>query len=310
MFYKAGSPPPPLEPCEAVLAKLPVGAYRVVPGDVLELEMPQVMRVTFQALADAERIEPYYARVREGGTISLPAVGEIAVEGKTLGQVEELVAEAYHPQHLISRPSIVARVSSFRTLRVSVVGAVEEPGVYELRSNEMFLSAGLMKAGGITKDGAKAIRIYRRSGQEIALQVQHRNIPVADVPLEGGETIEVQCLPPSTFTVTGLVKKPGEYDYPAGARYNLIQAMGVAGGVDGIADPQYVRIIRPDKNGEICSAVLRIGPAEILDSGATLVKPGDAVQVLHTPRTDFRLAMTNVLKRIGFFMGASYDLND
>jgi protein involved in polysaccharide export with SLBB domain len=118
-------------------------------------------------------------------------------------------------------------------------------------------------------------------------------------------------MPPMSFNVTGLVKKPGQFEYPPGARYTLLQAISVAGGMDMIADPQFVRIIRVGKDSDkAVEMVVRIASKEdLLASASILVKPGDSVMVMNTVRTDTRTTLSNVTQRIGFFAGASYDLN-
>jgi polysaccharide biosynthesis/export protein len=311
IFTAAGSPPPAMEPRDVVLATVSVGPYRAVVGDILELDMPQVMRAVFPATADTGRIEPYLVRVRSDGTIDLPSAGTLEVGGKTLSAIEEAVAAAYFPSQLVNRPSVVARVQEYDTAKVSVTGAVNKPGVYDLRSDEMSLSAALMKAGGIAREGAQTIRVYRPSGDVVTLQVAHQSIPVADVALTGGETVQVECMPPMSFNVTGLVKKPGQFEYPPGARYTLLQAISVAGGMDTIADPQFVRIVRVGKDSDkAVDMVVRIASQEdLLACASILVKPGDSVMVMNTVRTDTRTTLSNVTQRIGFFAGASYDLN-
>jgi protein involved in polysaccharide export with SLBB domain len=70
---------------------------------------------------------------------------------------------------------------------------------------------------------------------------------------------------PTLFTVVGQVTRPGAYEYPPGGKYNLMQALAIAGGVDHIADPPYATVFRVDTGGSIVPMTFGI-------SGDSLVK--------------------------------------
>lgn len=144
-------------------AKISTGAYRVVPDDVLELTMPTVLGVvtaeSSNIVSEREQITLYVCRVSERGTITLPIVGEIEAAQKTLAEIESAIIKAYYPKYAVTRPSVYVRIVEYKTAKVSITGAVKEPGLYELRSDKMSLVALLMKAGGIIDEGAALIRI-------------------------------------------------------------------------------------------------------------------------------------------------------
>jgi protein involved in polysaccharide export with SLBB domain len=164
-FERLGSVCPEIDTGNFIMAQAQRGPYRVVIGDVLELNMPRVLQVlTLDGLQRPAEIIPYACRVSADGTITLPLVGELRVVGKTLDEIERTVINAYYPTYAVTRPSIVAKVAEHRKSKVSVVGAVENPGVYELRGDQMSVVALLMEAGGIEDEGAAAIRILRSQG--------------------------------------------------------------------------------------------------------------------------------------------------
>ena len=143
-----------------VRAKIGGGAYRIVPGDVLELTMPTILRVVIAEKPDSsERTTPYACRVSDKGTITLPIVGEIKAAEKSLAEIESSIIDAYYPKYVVTRPSVFARILEYKTVKISIIGAVEEPGIYELPSDRMSLVALLMEAGGIIDNGATLIRI-------------------------------------------------------------------------------------------------------------------------------------------------------
>ena len=87
-------------------------------------------------------------------------------------------------------------------------------------------------------------------------------------------------------SVLGLVQRPGNFDYPPYARYNLAQAIGLAGGLQMDFDPRYATVYRLKPDGTI----LRVSFQLIADGHYTEdlnihIRPGDLVAVEHTPRT-------------------------
>lgn len=295
-------------------ARIPPGPYRVVPGDLLALAMPTVLQATSTAEEERWREEPppFACLVGESGTIALPEVGELPAAGRALGEIESAVIAAYYPKYVTKRPSVMARVSRYRTVQASIVGAVEKPGVYELRSDELSLIAVLMKAGGVAEDGAQAIRILRPgasgSTTTLALPVKGLNIPFADVALTGGEIIQVERFKPRLFTVMGLVNKPGAFEYPVDQTYHVVQALAFAGGIEDTADPRYVKVYRQDVGGNIVSATFRIGGRHWAEAARIPIKPGDVVSVEHTLRTRTRKVLADIF-RVNFGANATYDIN-
>lgn len=165
-FEKAGPITPEVDIDSVLRAKKHTGYYRVVPGDILEIQMPAALRIVssdlsnwFKPVPGHDDIEPYLFRVSDAGTITLPIVGEMSVVDKTLTEIETLAVNAYHPKYVANLPSIVCKVKEYQFKNVTVVGAVLKPGLFQLRSDEMSLVAVLMKAGGIVEEGASLITI-------------------------------------------------------------------------------------------------------------------------------------------------------
>jgi protein involved in polysaccharide export with SLBB domain len=159
-FENAGPVPPSVDTDRMVRAKIGGGPYRVVTGDALELTMPAVVRfITAKEIVNNTTVTPYISRVNPSGNITLPIVGDIEAAGRTLSEIESDIIDSYYPKHVVTRPSVFARVLDYKTYKVSVSGAVMTPGIYSLRSDQMSLVALLMEAGGIIDEGAALIRI-------------------------------------------------------------------------------------------------------------------------------------------------------
>ena len=312
-FQEAGPVRPTLDLDKVMQGRPPAEPYRVVKGDVLELTMPDVVRAVEPEFMTERwwRTEPRLCRVTDAGTIVLPEAGEVPVAGKKLSEVEALVGDAYYPKYVTKRPSVVARVLEYQTLTVSVVGAVKNPGFYPLRSDEMTLVAAIMKAGGIEERGASAVRINRQGaadkGELIVMPVKGWNMPFADIPLEGGDIVEVEHLQPQELMVMGLVNKPGLYPYPVTTHYNLQQALAIAGGVDTHLNPRYAKVYRQAEDGKVIAAAFKLDGAAFTEASNLILKPGDVISVDHTAATSIRQFYTDLI-RVGFGLSAGYDL--
>ena len=181
-FANAGPIGPSVDVDRLLKARMGGGAYRVVPGEVLELTMPTILQVvTAEESAISDKTVPFACRVSETGTITLPVVGEVEAAGKTLVEIELAVIDAYHPKYTVTRPPVFARVLEYKTARVSISGAVQKPGIYSLRSEQMSVVALLMEAGGIVNEGAAVIRIIRSREATESEQEQPQSVSSAAV---------------------------------------------------------------------------------------------------------------------------------
>jgi protein involved in polysaccharide export with SLBB domain len=341
-FENAGPVRPTVDMNHLVRAKIGGGSYRVGPGDVLEVSMPAVLQVFTAELPDsADKVTPYVCRVSGNRAITFPLIGEIDVAGKSLAEIELAVIDAYYPKYSVIVPPVVARILEYNTSEVSIIGAVQKPGVYSLRSNQMSLVALLMQAEGIVDEGAAIIRITHngqpgptilqeedlidthlkrlletldngrtagiadatnsagrvRESEPLVLPVKGLNIPFADVALRDGDSVEVERLEQPLFTVIGLVNRPGNFPYPPDVQYNLMQAVGFAGGLNQAAEPRYATVYRQKPDSTIVSAIFKvIDGSKLTNASNVLIKPGDIVAVEHTSRTRTKLFLDRVFR--------------
>jgi protein involved in polysaccharide export with SLBB domain len=349
-FERAAAVEPTVDMDRIRRAKLSTGPYRVVPGDVLEFTMPALLQAVTAAEVQAAQAQnrqdaPYICRVSNTGTITLPAAGVLkGMVGLSLADIEERVVDAYQ-QHVVLRPSVFIRVLEYKTAKVYIAGAVEKPGVYTLKSDQMTLVSLLTEAGGIavsegagvTAAGATIVRIIRsdeesaarpsepnapspapqgdpqsvisatvsgpdgrptgRSSEPaITLPVVGMSIPFRDVSLEEGDTVVVEQVQVPLFTVVGLVNKPGNYEYFPTARYNLMQAIAFAGGLDLVSEPRYATIYRLTPEGSIVRVALRlVKDNELTEAMNTAIRPGDVIAIEHTPRTRMNTMIRNMV---------------
>ena len=159
-FAKAGPMRSEVDVDDATGLKTHVGPYRVMRGDILEFQMPAVLRVISSDLPAWLRpaqghsdVEPYLVRVSRSGTITLPIVGEMQVGGMTLAQIEAVVVDAYYPKYVVNAPMVVCEVKKYQreNERVfTVMGLVNAPGAFPYPSDVQYnLMEALAFAGGL-----------------------------------------------------------------------------------------------------------------------------------------------------------------
>ena len=112
----------------------PEAEYRVGPQDLIEIVvygLPELARTV---------------RVNAKGQISLPLIGQVDVTGLTAQALERTIAERLSEKYL-QNPQVTVFIKEFTTLRFTVEGAVNRPGVYPL-VGQMTLLRALAVAGG------------------------------------------------------------------------------------------------------------------------------------------------------------------
>jgi polysaccharide biosynthesis/export protein len=85
-------------------------------------------------------------RVNSSGEISLPLVGTVVAVGLTAQQLERRIAAILGEKYL-QNPQVSVFMKEFTTLRFTVEGAVQKPGVYPL-TGQITLLRALAVAGG------------------------------------------------------------------------------------------------------------------------------------------------------------------
>lgn len=141
-------------------------AYILGPGDQVQLTILD---------PGAKELGGVFEILNDGST-SLALVGQVVLEGLTVGQASRWLQSLY--RRYLRRPDLNLRVVRFRPLQVSVVGEVESPGLYSLTGNEVSQTQGgpsttitglptvvtaIQKAGGLTLNANLTnVRLQRR----------------------------------------------------------------------------------------------------------------------------------------------------
>jgi polysaccharide export outer membrane protein len=173
---------------------------------------------------------------------------------------------------------------------VTVLGAVNSPGVRELPRGSTSLMAALLAAGGLDKEAGTDVEIHHTDSRQGPPEVFRVNLAAAaagavQVPgLRDGDVVQVgkRTLPP--VYVIGLVRKPGEFPFPPNQQLRVLDALALAGGISNpIAEDVLVIRHLPGAPEPVRIAV-SIQAAK--NGGDNLaLAPGDTVSVEQTPAT-------------------------
>jgi polysaccharide export outer membrane protein len=119
------------------------------------------------------------------------------------------------------------------------------------------------------------------------------------ITLEPGDTVIVEQKKLRGIYVIGMVTKPGEINVPPDRRVHVLEAVGMAGGVDRSSLPNKAVVIRakPEDSG-LVAVRIDLDRAKRDMSSNLLLMPGDTVSVEETPMSYVRGLLRGAL-RIG-----------
>src|SRR5438105_3544270 len=101
--------------------------------------------ITVQA-ADIEEISGKPVRIDLRGNINLPMIGRVEAAGLTADQLEGRIKDRF--KKYLQHPDITISVTEFRSQPISVLGAVNNPGVHQLQGSKNLFGV-LSLAGGL-----------------------------------------------------------------------------------------------------------------------------------------------------------------
>jgi len=312
----------------AGLSDSPENSQWIRCGDVLEVTM-----VTDFAKLTAATTP---VRVADDGTASVPLIGKVEVVGMMMEGAERAIAAQGIARGIFRTPCVTVTMKQQRKNRVTVVGAVKKPGVYELPRGASSLLAALVAADGLSKEAGPELEVRRAnesagaSGVErLALsagraggaveRASHEDRPLgaaeppmtvkvnlaeagrqaqASYALGDGDVVYVAKRALKPVYVLGLVRKPGEFEFPGNQELRVLDALALAGGCSSqVADNVLVLRQLPGREAPARIAVsisaAKSGPENVV------LAPGDTVVVEPTAATVVVDVLQNLF-RFGF----------
>jgi polysaccharide biosynthesis/export protein len=130
--------------------------FAVGPGDVITVSVSEV-----------EELQRQQVRVAPDGTIALPLIGIMEVSGMSENGLRSALIQRL--ADYVKFPRVELFVERYQARDVAVMGAVQKPGLYDLRNSSQSIMDVIGQAGGMTSDAAqKVIFVPPKVGSEVS----------------------------------------------------------------------------------------------------------------------------------------------
>ena len=227
-------------------------AYLLGPDDQISVNLNDVKEIEFKPV-----------RIDAEGDIRLNYAGTIHASGLTTSQLAAEVAKRL--TDVVNNPRVTVEINEYGSQPVSVLGAVNKPGIYQLRGKKNLLEV-ISMAEGLRSDSGNSIKITREQqwgpiplasatsdagGRFNTASVSVNTIlnakdPAANIVLRPHDVISVPRA--EMVYVVGSVKKPGGFVLSEKESVSVLQAISMAEGMDNTASPQGTKILRSKDN--------------------------------------------------------------
>jgi polysaccharide biosynthesis/export protein len=245
---KESDQPKPL--CDALVRS----TYLLGADDQVEISEPELAELANKP-----------TRIDGDGDIEVPLVGLVHVSGLTVQQVQQELDKALSTY--VRHPQVAVSVAEVHSQPVSVLGAVNTPGVHQVQGHKTLLEM-LALAGGVRPDAGYSIRVTRQlewgciplpkaeldaSGQFSVAEVDLKKIMEAQDPEDN-----IQIFPHDIITVPkaemvyviGEVRRSGGFVLGEHQSVSVLQALSLAEGLNTTADTGHAKILRLKGNGD------------------------------------------------------------
>lgn len=259
LFVIAGAPaqtpsPPQSDEQKAKCSSQVRSTYLLGPDDQLDISGPELTDFANKPV-----------RIDGDGDIQAPLVGRVHVSGLTVLQTEQKLNKALSTY--IRQPQVVVNVVEVRSQPVSVLGAVNAPGVHQVQGHKTLLEM-LALAGGIRQDAGYSVRITRElawgciplatatfdaSGQFSVAELNLKKIMEAKNPEENIQIFphDVISVPKAEMVyVIGEVRRSGGFVLGEHQSISVLQALSLAEGLNNTADTRHARILRLKRDAD------------------------------------------------------------
>jgi polysaccharide export outer membrane protein len=289
----------------------PYRDYKIGPEDLLEI-----------SVFEEEKLNKT-VRVSSQGNISLPLLGILRVKGLTVNELEreirDLLAEKY-----LQNPNVTVFIKEYRSQRISVMGAVEKPGVFDVTGQKTVLDM-LAMAGGLKEDAGQLLFLIRPPNLEDETSKEKREsneltpktfiIDLEELLSKGNLTLNLPLIHGDVLNVPvsgkifvgGEVNKSGGFPL-MGKKMTVSQAIAMAEGLKQKANGAETKIFRYSEKGtekEIISLniyAIQMGKAE-----DPYLKENDIIIVPKSGMKSFFVELRDTVKGLlgfGFSLGS------
>lgn len=227
--------------------------YRVGPDDVLHVLVWNQPDLTMEVL------------VRKDGSISMPLLGNIKVEGHTIPEIEELLRQGF--ASYVEKPHIIVNPKEINSLRISIVGRIKKPDI----------SIGPVRPGFILRGGNTLLEILSDveiyPDADLGASYVTRGDYIIPVDLkallkDGDLTQNILLAPGDKLVVPGPLKEVtilGEVRAPDKYKVNLdttlLDALSIAKGINKDSADLYMAYVARNRK------ILPVNLKRLLDLG-------------------------------------------
>lgn len=186
---------------------------------------------------------------QDGGTITFPLLGEVAVAGLSPQAAGSKLAKLLEDGGLIKHPQVTVAVQEFFSQKIPVMGQVNQPGEYRLKGESRVIDL-ISQAGGLKDDAADVITVVRKQGgrsvkHQIDLLRFYGGDMSQNIEVSGGDFILVPKM--DRFYIQGEVNRPGMYRLERDM--TVMQAISVGGGINNRGSMSGMKVTRHKADG-------------------------------------------------------------
>lgn len=229
---------------EALEHALEAYHYRIGAGDVLTIVVWEHPELTIPAGSFRTAAEGGN-EVKADGTVFYPYAGTLSVEGLTTREVQQLLRDRL--SDVIKKPQVDVRVADFRSQRVYVSGAVQQPGVTPVTTVPLTLLEAIESRGGLAANASWQRIQFTRNGQTRTISLRdlyEQGSWTENLLLQHGDLIHVPRNDADKIFVLGEVLSPQSMMMSRNGT-TLAEALATARGIDeGRADGRGIYVLR------------------------------------------------------------------
>ena len=214
-------------------------------------------------------------QVQTDGSVLIDQVGPLQVAGLTFGQARKLI-EGRLKQSTGTEVNVT--MGQLRSIQVTVVGEVNQPGTYTVSALSR-LSNAVLAAGGPSKTGSLRRIELRRGGRPVGMldlyDVLLKGDNRSDLQLQQGDVVRVPIIG-AVVGVAGDVKRPAIFELE-GRPERLGEVVDrLAGGVSAFSYNGHVQVERIKNHEQV--AVLDV-PVQKMRQRDFEIKDGDLIKI-------------------------------
>ncbi|MBV9301579.1 MAG: polysaccharide biosynthesis/export family protein [Acidobacteriaceae bacterium] len=246
----SASPPTDSAPSTSLTGHLeaPAANYILGPEDQITL-----------FVSDVDEINNKVLRVDMKGDINVPLAGRIHAAGLSADGLQTEIESRL--KKFLQDPDVVVNVTEYRSQPISVLGAVQKPGVYQLEGRKTLYEV-LSLGGGLTPDAGDTVKITRAlewgpiplpgAKQDSSGEFSIASVSVRSIMDASNAAENIMIKPEDVISVpkadlvycVGSVHKPGGFVLGQNESLSALQVLALAEGLDKGAAPDRAKILR------------------------------------------------------------------